>query len=97
MVDPLSLDIVSALAKDPLALSSSTANLASGNFGALLAGDPETLLAETSVNVEAAAILDLVDQAVTESSRIACNDMPKRELRSQTTSISVKARIARAV
>jgi hypothetical protein len=68
MVDPLSVDIVSALATDPLALSSSTANLASGNFGALVTGAPETLLAETA---EAAAILDLVDQAVTEASLIA--------------------------
>ena len=71
MVDPLSVDIVSALAKDPLTLSSNTANLASGNFGALLTGDPETLLAETPVNLEAAAILDLVDQALTESALIA--------------------------
>jgi hypothetical protein len=71
MVDPLSVDIVSALAKDLPGLSSNTANLASGNFGALLTGDPGTLLAETPVNVEAAAILDLVDQAVTESSLIA--------------------------
>jgi hypothetical protein len=76
MVDPLSVDIVSVLSKDPLALPSGAANLASGEFGALLTGDPQSLLAQTPlaqtpIDVEAAAVLDLVDQAVTEASLIA--------------------------
>jgi hypothetical protein len=35
-----------------------------------MAGDPGTPLAETPLNIEAAAILDLVDQAMTESSSL---------------------------
>lgn len=70
MVDPLSVDIVNSLSRDPLTLSSG-ANPASGDFGALLTGDPETLLSQTPLDVEAAAILDLVAQAATETSLIA--------------------------
>jgi hypothetical protein len=69
MVDPLSMDIVGSLSKDPLTLSSG-ANLASGDFGALLTSDPDTLLSQVPVDAEAAAILDLVVYAATETSLI---------------------------
>jgi hypothetical protein len=71
MIDPLALDIVNALSEDPLALKAGGSGIGSEDFGALMAGDPGTLLSGTPVNIEAAAILDLADQAVTESSLVS--------------------------
>jgi hypothetical protein len=71
MVDPLSGDIVKALSEDSVGRAPGNANaFASGELGAFLLADPNALLSGPPVNLEAAAILDLVDPAVVESALI---------------------------
>ena len=71
MIDPLAVDIVNALSEDPLAIKAGSSGLGAENFGALMAGDPGTLLSETAVHIEAAAMLDLADQSMTESALVS--------------------------
>ena len=67
MVDPLAVDRVNALSEDRLALGAGSTGLGTEAFGALLAGGSEMSLAQAP-DIESAAILDLIDQAATESS-----------------------------
>jgi len=71
MVDPFSGDIVKALLEDPVArVAGNALALAREDLGALLLADPGPLLSGPPVNLEAAAILDLVDQTVVETALV---------------------------
>ena len=64
MVDPLSTDPVTSL-------SGSSTNSLAGDPLALVPGSANALLSEIPVSVEAAAVLELVDQAVTQAAAIS--------------------------